>query len=209
MEKSIKTCAVSIIFLMGLVLSPVWAGPATESLRGTINQVIKVLSDPSLQAPEKKGERRTILRDLFEAQFDEQGVARRALGAHWQERTKEEQQEFVNLFSDLLERTYFEKIDSYLTKSENFSEEDVLYLKETVGERYTVVETKVVIDKNTEIPVHYLLKGNEGNWLVCDIAIEGVSIVKNYRAQFNEILAHSSFDDLLAKLKSKQEQALN
>lgn len=209
MEKSIKTCAVSIIFLMGLVLSPVWAGPATESLRGTINQVIKVLSDPSLQVPERKGERRTILRDLFEAQFDEQEVARRALGAHWQERTEEEQQEFVNLFSDLLERTYFEKIDSYLVKSENLSEEDVLYLKETVGERYTVVETKVVIDKNTEIPVHYLLRGNEGNWLVCDIAIEGVSIVKNYRAQFNEILAHSSFDDLLAKLKSKQEQALN
>ena len=73
-------------------------------------------------------------------------------------------------------------------------------------ERYAVVETRVKIDKDTEIPVHYQLKDKEGNWLVCDIAIEGVSIVKNYRAQFNEILANSSFEDLIARLKSKEQQ---
>ena len=112
------------------------------------------------------------------------------------------------LFSDLLEQTYFEKIDTYLEKSENFSEKNIVYLKETIKGNYAVVGTKIITGNGSlEIPVHYRLKNTQCNWLVCDIAIEGVSIVVNYRTQFNEILANSSFKELLERLRSKQASA--
>ena len=90
----------------------------------------------------------------------------------------------------------------------SFSEKNILYLNETVKGSYVVVATKIITNEDTEIPVLYLFKNKQGNWLVCDVAIEGVSIAKNYRAQFNEILANSSFKELIAKLKSKQQTEL-
>jgi phospholipid transport system substrate-binding protein len=155
--------------------------------------------------PDKKDEKRVILHKLVEERFDEQEIARRALGAHWRKRTKEEKQEFVRIFNDLLKRTYFEKIEAYLTKADCFSRKNIIYLDETVHGLYAVVETNVKSSEDREIRIDYQLKNKQGNWFVCDIAIEGVSIVKNYRAQFSEILARSSFGELIAELKSKQE----
>jgi phospholipid transport system substrate-binding protein len=182
-------------------------GPVSDCLKGTLDQIIDVLNDPSLKTPDKENERKNILLKLVKERFDEAAFARRALGAaHWRKRTKEEKQEFVKIFSDLLERTYLNKIDAYLTKAGNFSGKNILYLNETVKGRYVVVETKILTNKDTKIPVHYLFKNKQGNWLACDIAIEGVSLVKNYRAQFKEILANSSFKELIDKLKSKQQK---
>jgi phospholipid transport system substrate-binding protein len=200
------TAHAAVLFVLIVLLSSAaWAGPATDLLKQTLDQIIEVLNDPSLKTPGKEHERRNILHKLVKERSDEEAFARRALGAHWLKRTKEEKQEFVKLFSDLLECTYLEKIDAYLEKTGSFSGKNILYLNETVKGHYTVVETNVIANKDTEIPVHYLFKNTQGNWLVCDIAIEGVSLVKNYRAQFNEILAHSSFKELIAKLKSKQQ----
>jgi phospholipid transport system substrate-binding protein len=126
------------------------------------------------------------------------------LGAHWLKRSEQEKQEFIEVFSGLLERTYLDKIDAYLAKAESFSGKNILYLNETAKGSYVVVSTKLITSEDTEIPVLYLFKKKQGEWLVCDVAIEGVSIAKNYRAQFNEILANSSFKELLAKLKSKE-----
>ncbi|MBN2466949.1 MAG: ABC transporter substrate-binding protein [Deltaproteobacteria bacterium] len=184
-----------------------WAGPATDSLRMTLDRIIEVLNNPSLISPDKKNERREILHNLLKERFDGDEIARRALGRHWGNRTDEQREEFIRLFNDLLERTYFEKIDTYLEKTKGFSGENITYLAEKVNERYTIVETTVLVDKETEIPVHYLLRFKNDNWFVCDIAIEGVSIVKNYRVQFAEILNRSSFEDLLAQLKNKEQQS--
>jgi phospholipid transport system substrate-binding protein len=206
-DKLLNAHAVVLFVLMVFLSSVAWAGlgPVTESLKGTLNQIIEVLNDPSLKAPGKENERRNTLLKLVKERFDEEAFAMRALGVHWRKRTKEEKQEFVEIFSDLLERTYLKKIDDYLAKAESFSEKNVLYLNETVRGRYVVVETKVITNKDTQIPVHYLFKNKNGKWLAVDIAIEGVSLVKNYRAQFKEILARSSFEELIAKLKSKQQ----
>ena len=181
-------------------------GPVTDQLKETLDQVIKVLKDPSLKTPGKEDERRDILLKLIKKRIDEEAFAIKALGAHWEKRTEEEKKEFVKIFSDLLERTYLNKIDDYLEKAENFSEKNILYINETVRGDFVIIETKIVINKDSQIPVHYLFKNKKGNWLAIDIAIEGVSLVKNYRAQFNEILAQSSFDELIARLKSKQQQ---
>jgi len=205
-DKFINAHAVLLLVLMVLLSSAAWAGPATDCLKGTLDQIIEVLKDPSLKAPDKKNERRNILLKLIKERFDEAAFARRALGVHWKKRTKEEKQEFVEIFSDLLERTYLKKIDDYLAKAGNFSEKNILYLNETVKGRYVVVETKVITNKDTKIPILYLFKNKQGNWLAVDIAIEGVSLVKNYRAQFKEILSRSSFKELIAKLKSKQQK---
>ena len=205
--KLINAHAVVPFVLMVLLSSTAWAGPrsATDSLKGTLDQIIEVLNDPSLKTPGKENERTNTLLKLVKERFDEEGFARRALGAHWQERTKEEKQEFVKIFSDLLERTYLKRIDAYLAKAASFSGKNILYLNETVKGHYVVVETKVITNKDTEIPVHYLFKNKQGNWLATDVAIEGVSLAKNYRAQFKETLARSSFEELIAQLKSKQQ----
>jgi len=205
--KFINAHAVVLFVLMVFLSSAAWAepGPVTDSLKGTLDQIIEVLKDPSLKTPGKENERREILLKLVKERFDQQEFSRRALGAHWRKRTKEEKQEFVKIFSDLLERTYLRRIDAYLAKAGNFSGKNILYLNETAKGRYVVLETKIITNKDTQIPIHYLFKNKQGNWVVCDIAIEGVSLVKNYRAQFKEILAHSSFKELIAKLKSKQQ----
>jgi phospholipid transport system substrate-binding protein len=194
-----------LFMLIVLVSSAAWGGPATDHLKVTLDQIVQVLNDPSLKAPGKENERRTILLKLIKERCDEEEFASRALGAHWRERTEQEKQEFVEIFSDLLQRTYLDKIDAYLAKAGTFSADNIVYLNETMKAGYAVVETKVITDKDTEIPIHYLIENKKDNWLVVDIAIEGVSLIKNYRAQFNEILAHSSFKELIAKLKSKEQ----
>ena len=207
-DKFINAHAVVLFVLMVLLSSFVWAapGPVTDSLKGTLDKIIDVLNDPSLKAPDKKNERKDILLKLIKERFDEEAFARRALGVHWKKRTKEEKQEFVEIFSDLLERTYLKKIDDYLAKAGTFSGKNIRYLNETVKGRYVIVKTEVITNKDTKIPILYLFKNKQGNWLAVDIAIEGVSLVKNYRAQFKEILASSSFAELIAKLKSKQQK---
>jgi len=200
--------AMAVFVLMVSLASFVWAapGPVTDSLKGTLDKIIDVLNDPSLKAPGKENERKNTLLKLVKERFDEEAFARRALGAHWKKRTKQEKQEFVEIFSDLLERTYLKKIDDYLAKAGNFSGKNIAYLNETVKGRYVIVKTKVIVNDETQIPVLYLFTNKQGNWLAVDIAIEGVSLVKNYRAQFKEILANSSFAELIDKLKSKQQK---
>jgi phospholipid transport system substrate-binding protein len=206
-DKFFNAHAVVLFVLMVFLSSATWAGPrpVADYLKETLDQIIEALNDPSLKTPGKEKERRNILLKLVKERFDEEEFARRALGAHWQVQTNEEKQEFVEVFSDLLARTYIKKIDDYLAKAGTFSGKNIRYLNETVKGDYVVVSTKILTSENTEIPILYLFKSRQGNWLVCDVAIEGVSIAQNYRAQFKDILDKSSFKELIAKLKSKQQ----
>lgn len=204
-ERFIDARVITLFVVVFFFTSSVWAGPATDNLKATFDKIIKVLNDPSLKAPEKEEEKRDILRKIIKERFDGEEFAKRALGAHWKKRTKEEKEEFTKLFSSLLERTIYKKVDTYLTKSKKITGENIIYINEKVKGRYTVVETKVITDKESEIPVHYRFINKGVNWIVCDLAIEGVSLVKNYRVQFNEIIANSSFKDLIARLKSKEQ----
>ena len=177
---------------------------ATQELKGTLDSILNVLLDPALRQEQYKAQRMEKVQALFRQRFDERSFCIRALGKHWKERTPTEQDEFIILFSKLLVETYLERIDGYLTGTTSFSHQNISYLGERATEGYTLVTTDVQLDGTKKIPVLYRMETIDGTWKVTDIAIEGISLLKNYRAQFNEIIANAGYDELLKRLKAKQ-----
>ena len=177
----------------------VWAGAPTDQLRSQIDRVLKVLEDPELKKEGKEKERRTVVRQIANEIFDFSETARRSLARHWAGRTQAEREEFVELFSDLLERSYISKIELY-------GGEKIQFVGEAVDGEGAVVRTKIVTKQGTEIPIDYRMHRRGDKWLVYDVVIEGVSLIANYRTQFNKIITTSSYQDLVKKMKSKQEE---
>jgi phospholipid transport system substrate-binding protein len=173
------------------------AGVPTDQLKGAIDRVVKIIEDPSYAGPNKVGERRGAVRKIAEDIFDFNEIARRALARHWQPLTDKQRAEFVLLFSDLLERSYISKIELY-------GGEKIQYTGERIEGDSASVTTRIVTKNGTEVPIDYRLLKKADRWLVYDVHIEGVSLVSNYRTQFNKIIQTGSFNDLLQKLKSKQ-----
>jgi len=174
------------------------AGAPTEQLRAQIDRVLKTLEDPELKKENRAKDRRGAVRKIANDIFDFSETARRSLGRHWQGRTPAEREEFVQLFTDLLERSYISKIETY-------GGEKIAYLGDTIEADQAKVQTKL-ITKNGEIPIEYRMHKTGDRWLVYDVVIEGVSLVANYRTQFNKIIQTSSFQELVKKMKSKQEE---
>ena len=175
------------------------AGPATDQLRGSIDTVLKILSDPELKKAAKAAERRRSIRVVANEIFDFTEISRRSLGPHWQGRAPAERQEFVALFGDLLENSYVAKIEGY-------SGEKILYAGETVDGELAVVKTRILTRQDTEIPVDYRMFRRDQRWRAYDVTIEGISLVANYRAQFNSIITRSGYPDLVAKLRAKRDE---
>ena len=147
-------------------------------------------------------ERRAAIRKIANEIFDFTETTRRSLGPHWQNRTPQERDEVTRLFADLLERSYIGKIEMY-------SGEKIQYLGDTVEGRQATVRTKLVTKQGTEIPVDYRMQNTAGDkWLTYDVTIEGVSLVANYRAQFNKIVQSSGYKALVQKLAAKEQEGL-
>ena len=176
-----------------------WAGAPTDQLRGAIDRVIKALDNPALKGDSKVGERRTAVRKIANDIFDFGEIARRSLGRHWQGRTDKEREEFISLFGDLLERSYISKIELY-------GGERILYTNERMDAEVAVVSTKIITKNGTEVPIDYRLLRRGDRWLVYDITIEGVSLVSNYRTQFNKIIQTTSYGELVKKMRAKQDE---
>jgi len=190
---------VRVVSIAMLVLSwavPVWAGVPTEKVKETADKIIAIVSDPSLKEPAKEAQRRERIRRTVDEMCDWEEMSRRSLGRHWAQRSEQEKKEFVHLFGQLLERTYVDKVEGY-------SGEKVNYVGERIDGDYAEVDVKVVTKKNTEIPVMYKLRTRDQKWWVYDMVIEGVSLVNNYRTQFSDILAKSSYEGLVKKLREK------
>jgi phospholipid transport system substrate-binding protein len=178
------------------------AGPA-EALRHQIDRVLATLRDPELRRAGASAERRLAVRAIAEETFDFAETARRALGRHWQQRSAPEREEFVRLFTEMLERAYVSKLDLW-------DGEAVVLSAESVEGDQAVVRVHVVGRQGSEVPVDCrLLQDEGGRWRVWDVDIGGVSIVANYRAQFNKVIRTSSFDGLLARLRAKETSATN
>jgi phospholipid transport system substrate-binding protein len=177
---------------------PAWAGAPTEQLRAQVERVLTVLQDPELKKEDKARERRATLRSIANDIFDFTETARRALGQHWAARTPAEREEFVQLFADLLERAYMSKVETY-------GGEKVQYTGDTVDGDQATVKSKIVTPNGTVVPIEYRMLRKGDRWLVYDVVIEGVSLVANYRTQFNRIIQTSSFEELVKKMKSRQE----
>ena len=192
--------ALVLAALLPMVLaSPqrVWAGVPTDQLRTQIDKAVKILEDPELK--KKPAERRAAVRQVANDIFDFSETAKRSLARHWAPRTQAERDEFVSLFSDLLERSYIGKIELY-------GGEKVQFVGESVDGEGAVVRTKLITKQGTEIPIDYRMLHRGEKWLVYDVVIEGVSLISNYRTQFNKIITTSSFQELIKKMKTKQEE---
>jgi phospholipid transport system substrate-binding protein len=177
------------------------AGLPTEQLRGSIDKVLKLVGDPAGRR-ESPRERRIALRKIADEIFDWEETAKRSLGMHWRERTPAEREEFVRLFADLLERSYISKIETY-------GGEKIQYFGDTVEGDQAKVQTKLVTKgSGGEIPIEYRMHKAGDRWLVYDVVIEGVSLVANYRTQFNKIIQTSSFQELMNKMKNKQHELM-
>ena len=188
-----------VSFVAALILcvaSTALAAAPTDALKQTVDQVVKILSDPALA--DKPEARRAQVRKIAESIFDYPDTARRALGQHWSARTPQQQQEFVKLFSDVLDRSYVSKIELY-------QGERVQYVGETIDRDDATVKTLIATKKGSEsIPVDYRMHLKDGRWLVYDVIIEGVSLVSNYRTQFNKIVQTESYDALVQRLRAKE-----
>ena len=188
-------CSFAILFCI-IAVSPARAAAPADQIRETINKILGVLNDPSLKADDKKKERLERLKELIEPQFDFVEMAKRSLGAHWQRRSPKEQEEFVKLFKELLETSYIDSIDSY-------NGEKIAIKSEKQDKDYAEVDTRIVTKKGEEFSINYKLMAN-GGWKVYDVIIENISLVNNYRSQFNRVIAQSSYEDLMRKLKEKE-----
>ena len=200
-NRGIRTIAVTVCAGCFLLTAVAWAGQVTEQIKQKVDKTLKILGDPALKAPGMETKRRQMLRAIADEIFNWEEMAKRSLGIHWKARTPEEKKEFVKLFSDLLDRTYMGKIEKY-------SGEKIAYNNETIDGKYALLESKIFTKNDTEVAVNYWLINKDGTWWVYDVSVEGVSLIKNYRTQFNEILARSSYPELVKKIKSKEGESL-
>ena len=197
-NKQFTRTAGFLLLILALLGGEARAGLPTDQIKSTVDQALTVLRDPQLKPPAKLKDRRTQLRQILFARFDFTEMARRALGANWRRRTPQEQDEFVQLFTDVLERAYADIIESY-------TDEKILYVNERIDGSFADVGSKIVTAKGAEYSISYKVHLVSNEWKVYDVVAENVSLVNNYRSQFNRVISHSSYEDLLSRLKSKSE----
>jgi phospholipid transport system substrate-binding protein len=188
-----------------VVLGVIWgslaaAAEPTEMVKQVTDRVLRILEDPQWQGPGKEDERQQQLRQISEHAFAWEEMARRALATHWRERSPQERQEFVQLFRDLVERTYINRLEQASKEKQ-----DILYTGERVEGSRAVVSTKVITTRRTEVPLEYRLIKQNGGWQIYDVLIEGVSLINNYRSQFHDMIRSSSYENLVQKLRSRDE----
>lgn len=171
------------------------ADSATQAVKETIDEVLLVMANDDLKSPERAEEKRNLLQKVIGKRFDYEEMGKRTLGFHWRELNEAQQKEFVGLFQDFLSNTYAGNVDGY-------SGEQVEYLKERRKGDFAEVQTKVSSPK-FEVPLDYRLMKKSTRWMVYDVVIDGVSLVKNFRGQFDRIIKGDSFQGLLDKLREK------
>jgi phospholipid transport system substrate-binding protein len=170
-----------------------------ELVKASVFRVLAIVQSPRVVGSDA-GQRRTDIRRVAQGLFDFNEMARLTLAQHWKDRSAQEREEFVQLFTDLLER-------SYLTTIENYAGEKIAFLGESVSGPYAQVRSQITTDRRVEISIEYRLLERGGRWAVYDVVLDGVSLVANYRSQFNSIIRTSSFADLLVRLRNKQIEA--
>ena len=179
------------VLVLGLA-SDAWAGQPTDQLRAYTDQVLKVLQNPALSMPE----RREAVRHLAEEVFEVSETAKRALGQHWLQRTQAEREEFVKLFANLLEQTYIARIGE-------FGGEQLMYVSEQIDGDRAIVRARITTKKGAEVPVESRLLQKDNRWLIYDILVENLSLISNYRSQFDRVIRTTSYEELVKRLKTR------
>jgi phospholipid transport system substrate-binding protein len=170
---------------------------ATDEVRKVVDNVVKIVSDKEMKKNDSK--RRQELKKTISVIFDYGEMSKRSLGKNWNQRSANERKQFTDLFATLLENSYAGKIESY-------NNEKIVYIKENIDGEYAEVKSKVVTSKRDEFTLDYRLLNKDGKWMAYDVVIEGVSLVSNYRTQFNKIIASEGYPALLKKLQTKSDE---
>jgi phospholipid transport system substrate-binding protein len=178
---------------------PAYAGPPLDAVRANVNKVLDVLRDPALKPESARETKKKRLRAIYEVMFDEIELSRRTLGLNWNKLNPDQRREFVRLYRQVLENAYIDKILSYTNEKIVFSRE----IK--ISENQAEVQTKI-ITSSREIPISYRVIQREGAWRVYDVVVENVSLVHNYRSQFNQILTKNTPDQLIEILRKRVKQ---
>ncbi len=176
-------------------------GPAvtpTAELKGSIDAVLDILKDPAFKGPARAKERRDAIMNIVDRRFDFTEMSRLALGRFWRERTEAEKKEFVALFPKILEAAYVMKI-------ENYNGETVEYPSELMFGDKALVRTKIKTRSGRQVSVDYRVMLEERGWMVYDVVIEGVSLISNYRSQFNDLLTREPYPQFEKELREKVE----
>jgi phospholipid transport system substrate-binding protein len=197
----IRAVMATVVTILVATAAPARAGVPSDQLRVQVDRVVSVLDDTELRKSARATERRAALRRIANETFDFTEMSQRALGPHWQARTPAEREEFTGLFADLLERSYIGKIELY-------NGEKVAYLGDAVDGDFATVRTTLVTKQGTDVPIVYRMARRGEHWLVYDVSIEGVSLVANYRAQFNKIIQTSGYASLVQRLRDKQSESV-
>ena len=194
----LKIAFVPILVLLSQIVVPadLRAGAPTDQVRQTADQVLALLQDARFKGADKESQRRQRLRQIIGNRFDFEEMSKRSLGANWRRVSRDDQQRFVQLFTDFLEKSYADQIESY-------DGEKIAYGREQLAQDQAEVDSKIITKKGREVTVNYKLRSAGGDWKVYDVVIENVSLVNNYRSQFNRILAKATFNELLKKLEAK------
>lgn len=190
--RQIAVTMLSVLLLAGIAL----ASP-TDDVKKTVDQVVRIVADKEMKKQEQK--RRQALKRSISVIFDYGEMAKRSLGKHWNQRSDAEKKQFVDLFATLLENSYASKIESY-------NNEKIVYIKESIDGDHAEVKSKVITAKRDEFTLDYRLLNGKGKWMVYDVVIEGVSLVSNYRSQFNRIITANGYGELVKKLQTKNDE---
>ncbi len=193
--KSVR-CAFLVVIAIVFYAGAARAGAPTDQTRQAVDKVFAIVSDPNLKGASKQQERRERLRQVVFPRFDFTEMAKRSLGPHWGRLSPQQQKDFVGVFTELLENSYVDQIES----SEG---EQVRYTREVIDGDNAEVFTKVITPKGEEVAINYKLHRVGGDWKAYDVVVENISLVNNYRSQFNRVLANASFDELMRKLQQK------
>jgi len=186
---------------LGIVASTqgAWAAGAAEQVRSAIDHVLATVSDQALKGDQKRAERRAALRKIADGILDFEEIARRSLGRFWLPLSGAQRAEFVDLFADLLERSYIPKIELY-------GGEKIIYGGERLDGDVATLSTKIMTKSGNVVPIDYRLLKHGERWMIYDISIDGISLVLNYRTQFNKIIQASGYHGLVEKMKRKRGQ---
>jgi ABC-type transport system involved in resistance to organic solvents, auxiliary component len=191
-----KQFAVLIILILFVFSIPVYAGAPMATVEENVKKVLDVLRDPKLKSPQAKETKKEKLRVIYKGMFDEVEFSRRTLARNWTKLSPAQQTEFIVLFEQVLEKAYIDKILDYSNEKVDFYKENI------ISGNQAEIQTKVVTSSK-EIPIFYRVTLKDGKWKVYDVVVENVSLVQNYRTQFNDILANKTPEQLLDVLRKK------
>jgi phospholipid transport system substrate-binding protein len=195
-----KTLAALALCVLAVGLpAPASAGVPTDQLKESVDKVLTILRDPALTGPAKARARRIAIGEVVDTAFDFGAMTQAALAVHWRARAPEERAEFTRLFKELVERSYI----NLLERRGGYSGEKVIYVGETGSGDYARVKTKIITKRDEEIPVDYAMRHEGRAWLIYDVFIENVSLIANYRAQFNSVITTSSYEELVKRVRSR------